>query len=83
MGNDRVEQILECVFEEESDTAMSCCSFKELECWSSLKYVHLVAVLEDTFGIELDSQQISLLTSFSGLCDVLAQHGVEIGRKDE
>lgn len=83
MAEDQLAVIFECVFEEESTKAKCCCSFKELECWDSLRYVQLVAALESTFEIELDAQQISLLITFQGLCDVLAQHAIEVGQKND
>lgn len=78
MGDEKIEQILECVFAEESSKAAAGCPFVEMECWDSLKYVYLVASVEGAFGIELNSDQISRITSLHGLCEVLKEHGIAL-----
>jgi acyl carrier protein len=76
MGNEKIEQILECVFTEESRQAAAGCPFVELECWDSLHYVHLVITVQATFGIELNQDQILRITTLDGLCEVLKEHGI-------
>jgi acyl carrier protein len=78
MNNEKVKQILECVFTEESRQAAEGCPFVELECWDSLRYVHLVISVQATFGIELNQTQILRITTLHGLCDVLREHGIAL-----
>ncbi len=78
MGNEKIRQLLEHVFAEESRQAASGCSFEELKCWDSLHYVQWVVAVQATFGIELNQDQIRRVTTLPGLYEVLKEHGVAI-----
>jgi len=75
MNNEKVKQILECVFMEDSDQAAAGHPFVELKCWDSLRYVHLVISVQATFEIELNQPQILRIITLQGLYEVLKEHG--------
>lgn len=77
MGKEKIEQLLEGVFADESRQAAAGYPFVELECWDSLCYVQLVVAVQATFGIELNSDQILRITSLNGLLEVLKEHSID------
>ena len=78
MGHEKIERLLERVFEEESDQAAAGCPFEKLKCWDSLHYVQLVVAAQVIFGIELNQDQIRRITTLDGLCEVLKEHGISV-----
>jgi len=78
LGKEKIKQLLEDVFTDESSLAAKGVTFSELECWDSLHYVQLVVAVQATFGIELNSEQIQRITSLNGLLEVLKEHSVDL-----
>ncbi len=78
MNNEKVKQILECVFMEDIDQAVAGRPFVELKCWDSLRYVQLVVSVQATFEIELDQSQIQRIITLQGLYEVLKEHGIAL-----
>lgn len=78
MGSEKIEQMLENIFTDESPQAAAGKPFTEMDCWDSLRYVHLVLAVQSTFGIELNSNQILRITSLHGLQEVLIEHKIDL-----
>lgn len=78
MNNEKVKQMLECVFMEDIDQAAAGRPFVDLNCWDSLRYVQLVVSVQATFEIELDQSQILRIITLQGLYDVLKEHGIAL-----
>ena len=78
MNNEKIKQILENVFMEDSDQAAGGRPFVELKCWDSLRYVQLVISVQATFEIELDQTQIQRIIMLQGLYEVLKEHGIAL-----
>lgn len=78
MGSEKIEQMLESVFTDESGQAAAGKPFTELECWDSLRYMYLVLAIQSTFGVELNSDQILRVTSLSGVQEVLKEHNIDL-----
>lgn len=76
MGNEKIEQMLESVFTDECCQAAAGKPFTDMDCWDSLRYVHLVLAVQSTFSIELNSSQIQRITSLHGLHEVLKEHNI-------
>ncbi len=46
--------------------------------WDSIGQMSLIAVLEDTFGIELEPDEVMAFTSFDAGKDILKNHNIEL-----
>lgn len=77
MTLEKIEQVLESVFEDESPLASKGSPFGDLKCWDSLHYLQLVVTVQATFGIELNREQIQRLTSLNGMLEVLKEHSID------
>lgn len=53
-------------------------SMENVEHWDSIGQMSLVALIEDAFSIELDSEELMAFTSFGAGLEILKRHGVEI-----
>jgi len=78
MGSEKIKQLLDCVFMDESRQAAAGQPFMELECWDSMRYVLLVVTVQSTFEIELNQSQILRIISLQGLYEVLKEHGIAL-----
>lgn len=52
--------------------------FGEVPNWDSLAHMELIAELEDTFGIMLDTEDITHFGSYENGKKILAKYGVDI-----
>jgi acyl carrier protein len=53
-------------------------AYRESEGWDSLGHITLVTELEDSFGIELATEDIVALTSFPAARAILRRYGAEV-----
>jgi acyl carrier protein len=51
-------------------------TMQDVETWNSLTHLELVITFEDSCSIQLSGDDIVAMTSFDGLRQVLAAHGV-------
>lgn len=73
---DRVNALLENVFDGRWQQAADADSFVQVEGWDSLEYVRLVVAVQDEFDVELSAEEIEQLLSYDGLKAVLAGRGI-------
>ncbi|UYP47326.1 hypothetical protein NEF87_003611 [Candidatus Lokiarchaeum ossiferum] len=50
----------------------------DIESWTSVSHMDLMARFEDTFGLELDVEEITEMDSIGAIKDALKNHGIEI-----
>jgi acyl carrier protein len=53
-------------------------SYNELENWDSVGHMALIAELEDTFGIMMETDDIIDFSSYAKGKEILSKYGVEI-----
>ena len=51
--------------------------YQEIEKWYSLSQMILIAELEDTFGIEIDTHDVIEMSSVAKAKVIVAKHGIE------
>ena len=51
--------------------------YQGIEAWDSVGHMSLIAAIEDTFGIQMDTDDIIDLSSFEKAQEILAKYGVE------
>ena len=64
---------LEIPVEEVENLTMESCSK-----WDSIGQMSLIAVLEDSFGIELEPDEVMAFTSYTAGLDILKNHKIEL-----
>jgi acyl carrier protein len=74
---DRLNSLLEEIFDGRFRQAVEAESFPEVEGWDSLVYVRLVVAVQDEFDVQLTAEEIERLLSYEGLKAVLAGRGVD------
>jgi acyl carrier protein len=52
--------------------------YRRIAQWDSLAHMRLVAEIEKTFDIMLDTEDVIGMSSFRKALDILAKHGVDI-----
>jgi acyl carrier protein len=60
-------------------TVVDDAAYGKTEGWDSVAHMALVAEIESTFDVMLDTDQVIDLSSFSKAVEILDQHGVAIG----
>lgn len=50
-------------------------AFRDVPAWDSVGHMALVAAVEDEFGVQLDTEQVIDLSSFSAALDLVAATG--------
>ncbi|MHA1647760.1 MAG: acyl carrier protein [Promethearchaeota archaeon] len=50
----------------------------DIESWTSISHMDLMARFEDTFGLELDVEEITEMDSFGAIKETLKNHGIEV-----
>ena len=53
-------------------------AYQGIETWDSVGHMTLIAAIEDTFGIMMDTDDITDLSSFEKGKEILAKYNVEI-----
>ncbi len=53
--------------------------YQEIEAWDSIGHMSLMGILEDTFEIELDIDDIIDFSSYEKGKEILSKYGVELG----
>ena len=53
-------------------------TMESVDKWDSIGQMSLVAIIEDTFGIEFGPDEVMRFTSFAAGVDILKNHGIEI-----
>lgn len=51
--------------------------YQGIEQWDSVGHMTLVAAIEDTFGITMDTDDIIDLSSFEKACEILSKYGLK------
>jgi acyl carrier protein len=59
-----------------ADVDVDALEYRSIEQWDSVGHMALVAQIEDTFGVMLDTDQVIGMSSFSEAVETLAEHGV-------
>ena len=72
----KLAELLEEILEVPVETLQEHSEFHELIDWDSLKHVRVVVGIQSEFGIDLNRDEIELLTTLSGIRTVLSKHGV-------
>ncbi len=52
--------------------------YQEIEKWDSLNHLNFVSKLEETYGIELDMDEIIDMSSVKKIKEILKKHKVEL-----
>ena len=50
----------------------------DIENWTSISHMDLMAKFEDKFGLELDVEEITEMDSIGAIKEALKNHGVEV-----
>ena len=50
----------------------------DIESWTSISHMDLMARFEETFGLELDVEEITEMDSFGAIKEALKSHGIEV-----
>lgn len=66
------------VFELDDNTDVTVLAFQETPMWDSIGHMNLVAVLEDTFGVSFEIDDIIDLSSFKKGIEILSKLGVVV-----
>ena len=51
--------------------------YQEIEKWDSISHMILIAELEDTFGIEIETHDVIEMSSVAKAKAIVAKHGIE------
>ncbi|PID97148.1 MAG: acyl carrier protein [Actinomycetales bacterium] len=54
-------------------------AYRGIEEWDSVAHMRLVAEIEDTFDVMLDTDEVIGMSSFAIACDTLQRLGVDFG----
>jgi acyl carrier protein len=73
----KLSGLIERVFGEDFTEVVEMADFRETDIWDSLMYVNLVVSLEKAFKIELEKDEIQMLTSVENIEAVLAKRGID------
>lgn len=60
------------------DVLVDMLEYRGIERWDSLAHLTLVADIEDSFNIMLDTDQVIDLSSFQRAVEILREHGVAV-----
>ena len=52
-------------------------AYGEFAAWDSMGHIHLMVALEDTFGVRLEVEDFSKLTSVGAMLDYLKGQGID------
>ena len=52
-------------------------TMESVDKWDSIGQMSLVAIIEDTFGIEFEPEEVMRFTSYAAGIDILKNHGIE------
>ncbi|MHA1720718.1 MAG: acyl carrier protein [Promethearchaeota archaeon] len=50
----------------------------DIESWTSVTHMDLMARFEETFGLELDVEEITEMDSIGAIKEALKNHGIEV-----
>ena len=53
-------------------------TMESVDKWDSIGQMSLVAIIEDTFGIEFEPDEVMQFTSFEAGKEILKNHGIEL-----
>ena len=73
----KLSALIERVFGEDFSDVMEMGDFRDTDIWDSLMYVNLVVSMEKTYKIELDKEEIQMLTSVANIESVLSKRGID------
>ena len=73
-----LEAAFDRAFELPAGTDHEALAYRASEGWDSLGHMTLVTELEDTFGIELATEDIVALTSFPAAREIVRRYGAEV-----
>lgn len=60
------------------DAAVDELAYRALPQWDSVAHMQLVATIESTFDIMLDTDDVIAMSSFAAACAIVGKHGVAI-----
>jgi len=73
---DRLRQAFRSSLGLSDDVAVDMLEYRGIERWDSLAHLALVAQIEDSFNVMLDTDQVIDLGSFGKAVEILREHGV-------
>lgn len=71
---DRLRQVFRDSLDMEAGTAVDDLAYRALPAWDSVGHMRLVATLESTFDVMLDTDEVIDLSSFAKACEILSRH---------
>ncbi len=74
----KLKQVFATVFELSDDTVFEDLRYREIERWTSVGHMRLVAEIEETFDVMLETDEILDMSSFEKTKAILSRHDVEI-----
>ena len=72
---DRVQGVFRAVFEHPSLVVTEATTVADIPAWNSLTHISLIIALEEEFGIQFTSQEVTSMTCVGDLFTVLEQKG--------
>ena len=79
--NDNMKKYLE-VFEtmfQVDEAKAKTLNYQDVVAWDSIGHMHLIATLEDTFDIEMETNDIIDFNSFAKGVEILKKYGIDLG----
>lgn len=73
---DKLRTIFRTALELDADTAVDELEYRGIESWDSVAHMVLVAELEDTFDIMLETDDVIDMSSFAKSQQILGKYGV-------
>ena len=77
--NDVTQRLTKCfraVFPELTDAQIESADMKNTPRWDSVNHIMLITVIDEEFGVDLDLEDLDLISSFRGLRNCLTFAGV-------
>ncbi len=73
----KLSDLIERVFGEDFSDVVEMGDFRETDIWDSLVYVNLVVSIETAYKIQLNKEEIQMLTSVANIRSVLSKRGID------
>lgn len=61
-----------------ADAAVDDLAYRAIPQWDSVAHMQLVATIESTFDLMLDTDDVIGMSSFAAACAIVGKHGVEV-----
>jgi acyl carrier protein len=74
---DRLRAVFVAALDLEQDTAVGALKYRDIEAWDSVGHMALVAAIEDEFDVQLDTDQVIDMSSFTVALEMLRGMGVD------